>query len=474
MRRLSLLFTCLLALAKGLSAQAVSGTIVGTVLDSSGGVVPNAGVSILESNTNQSRSTNTNESGNFSFVNVPQGNYNVTVEQPGFRKAVRENVTVAINSTVRVDLQLQPGQVSEQITITAALPDLQTDRTDTGRKIEARQVAELPLTQNRNFQGLLNLVPGAARAQRNHSEFFNSNDSMQSRVNGQARLANNIQFEGVDNNHRTGLLTVYIPPAEAIQTVDVTTSNYEAEMGRAGGAVMNVTIKSGTNDFHGSLYEFNRVSALAARRTDLVSKPPITYNYFGGTAGGAIIKNKTFFFGDYLGIRDRLGKGHRYTVPSLAFRQGDLSASPTTIYDPNTGDASGNNRQAFPGNIIPLNRISPIAARLNSLIPAPTSGNTTGVNFEGSTVRQKDTNSFDVKLDHSFNDNNRLSFRYSFQRAELNDPPLAGFGLAGGPANGGFAGTGTTNTQSGGLNYTWVASPTLITDFRVGVSRYQK
>jgi hypothetical protein len=471
--RFSILLTCLLALTKGLSAQAVSGTIVGTVLDSSGGVVPNAGVSILESNTNQSRSTNTNESGNFSFVNVPQGNYNVTVEQPGFRKAVRENVTVAINSTVRVDLQLQPGQVSEQITITAALPDLQTDRTDTGRKIEARQVAELPLTQNRNFQGLLNLVPGAARAQRNHSEFFNSNDSMQSRVNGQARLANNIQFEGVDNNHRTGLLTVYIPPAEAIQTVDVTTSNYEAEMGRAGGAVMNVTIKSGTNDFHGSLYEFNRVSALASRRTDLVSKPPITYNYFGGTAGGAIIKNKTFFFGDYLGIRDRLGKGHRYTVPSLAFRQGDLSASPTTIYDPNTGDANGNNRQAFPGNIIPLNRISPIAARLNSLIPAPTSGNTTGVNFEGSTVRQKDTNSFDVKLDHSFNDNNRLSFRYSFQRAELNDPPLAGFGLAGGPANGGFAGTGTTNTQSGGLNYTWVASPTLITDFRVGVSRYR-
>jgi hypothetical protein len=220
---------------------------------------------------------------------------------------------------VRVDLQLQPGQVSEQITITAALPDLQTDRTDTGRKMEARLVAELPLTQNRNFQGLLNLVPGAARAQRNHSEFFNSNDSMQSRVNGQARLANNIQFEGVDNNHRTGLLTVYIPPAEAIQTVDVTTSNYEAEMGRAGGAVMNVTIKSGTNDFHGSLYEFNRVSALAARRTDLVSKPPITYNYFGGTAGGAIIKNKTFFFGDYLGIRDRLGKGTATPFHHLRF-----------------------------------------------------------------------------------------------------------------------------------------------------------
>jgi hypothetical protein len=189
------------------------------------------------------------------------------------------------------------------------------------------------------------LAPGAARAQRNPSEFFNSNDSMQSRVNGQSRLANNVQFEGVDNNHRTGLLTAYIPPAEAIQTVDITTSNYEAEMGRAGGAVMNVTIKSGTNQMHGSLYEFNRVSALAARRTDLLVKPPITYNYFGGTFGGAIKKNKTFFFGDYLGVLDRLGKGNRFNIPSVAFRTGNLSQSPTTIYDPATGNPDGTGRQ---------------------------------------------------------------------------------------------------------------------------------
>lgn len=461
------------ALAAGHAwAQAISGTIVGTVTDASAAVVPSAKVTAIETGTNQSRTTNTNESGNYSFVNVPQGRYSVTIEQTGFRKATRENVDVTINSTVRVDLQLQPGQLSEQITVTDRLPDLQTDRTDTGRKIEAKQVAELPLTQNRNFQGLVNLVPGASRAQRNHSEFFNSNDSMQSRVNGQARMANNIQFEGVDNNHRTGLLTVYIPPAEAIQTVDVTTSNYEAELGRAGGAVMNVTLKSGTNDFHGSLYWFNRVSALAARRTDLLVKPPITYNYFGVTAGGAIIRNKTFYFADYLGIRDRLGKGHRFSVPSLAFRQGDLSQSTSTIYDPATGDANGFNRTPFPGNIIPSNRISPLAARLNALIPAPTSAGI-GVNFEGSTVRQKDTDGFDVKLDHNFTDNNRLSFRYSYQRPELNDPPLPGYGLAGGPANGGFAGTGITTTHTAGLNYTWVLSPSLISDFRVGLARYR-
>ena len=466
-------FLSLLIVAAPAWPQALNGTLVGTITDGSGAIVPNAKVTLLEVNTNLSRASATNESGNYSFVNLPQGRYTVTIEQSGFRKASRENVELTINSTVRVDVQLQTGQINEQVTITAELPALQTDRTDTGRKLDSRQVAELPLTQNRNFQGLVNLVPGAARAQRNHSEFFNSNDSMQSRVNGQARLANNIQFEGVDNNHRTGLLTVYVPPAEAIQTVDVTTSNYEAEMGRAGGAVINVALKSGTNELHGSLYEFNRVSALAARRTDLLAKPPITYNYFGATIGGAIIKNRTFFFGDYLGIRDRLGKGHRTTVPTLDFRRGDLAASPTTIYDPATGNPDGTNRQPFAGNVIPVSRISPIANRLNSLIPAPTSGNVTGVNFEGATVRQKDTDGFDVKLDHNLTSNHRLSGRFSWQRPVVTDPPLSAYGTAGGPANGGFAGTGTTKTLSGALNYTGVLTPTFITEFRIGVSRYR-
>ena len=456
-----------------LLGQAVNGTLVGAVTDASGAMVPNAKVTALETLTNFSRTAQTNESGNFSFTNLPPGKYSVTVEQSGFRKATRENLELTINSTVRADVQLQPGQISEQITISDTPPLLQTDRTDTGRKMDSRQVAELPLTQNRNFQGLVNLVPGAARAQRNHSEFFNSNDSMQSRVNGQARLANNIQFEGVDNNHRTGLLTVYVPPAEAIQTVDVTTSNYEAEMGRAGGAVINVALKSGTNEYHGSLYEFNRVSALAARRTDLLTKPPITYNYFGATFGGAIIKNRTFFFGDYLGIRDRLGKGTRATIPTMDFRNGNLSAAPTIIYDPTTGNPDGTNRQAFAGNVIPASRISPIARRLNALIPAPTTGNVTGVNYEGTTVRQKDTDGFDVKLDHNINADHRLSGRYSWQKPTVTDPALPGYGAAGGPANGGFAGTGVTKTLSGAVNYTGVFSPTLITEVRAGVSRYR-
>ena len=328
--------------------QAVKGTLLGTISDTSTAVVPGANVTITETNTGISRSATTNQSGIYVFPNLDQGTYRVTVEQPGFRKAIREGVDVLVNTTVRVDLTLEPGQVTETVNVTAEVPLLQTDRSDTGRQIESRQIADMPLAFNRNFQGLLNLVPGTTRAFRPHSEFFNPQDSLATQVNGMSRLANNLQLEGVDNNHRTGLLQVLIPPIEAIQTVDITTSNYEAELGRAGGAVTNVMLKSGTNDLHGSLYEFNRVSALAARSFFLGKKPVTTYNYFGGTIGGPIKRNKTFFFGDYLRIYDRRGDGNRFVIPTMDFRRGDLSAGPTNIYDPATGDELGRGRAAFP------------------------------------------------------------------------------------------------------------------------------
>ncbi len=294
-----------------------------------------------------------------------------------------------------------------------------------------------------------------------------------SRVNGQSRLANNVQFEGIDNNHRTGLLTVLIPPIEALQTVDITTSNYEAELGRAGGAVTNVTLKSGANDLHGSLYEFNRVSALYARRTDLSTKPRVVYNYFGGTIGGPIVKNKTFFFFDFLAVRDRLGYGQRLTIPSMPFRGGDLSSSPTAVYDPATGNADGTGRQPFSGAIIPQSRINPISQKLLALMPPPT-GPGNGINFERNSVRGKNTNSFDIKGDHQFNDKDRISARYSYQKPEVTVPPV--FGAAGGPSspdNNGFSGTGTNKTQNGAVNYTRVFSASFIAELRLGVSRYR-
>lgn len=462
----------LLALLSGSAVygQAVKGSLVGTITDSSGALVPGARVTITEINTGFTRSMQTNESGYYVFGNLDPGVYRVEVEQTGFKKAVRDRVDVIVNTTVRVDLQLQPGQITETIEVVAALPLLQTDRSDVGRKFEARQLRDLPLAMNRNFQGLMRIMPGVSGVERPHSEFFNPQDSMGARVNGQSRYGNNVQLEGIDNNHRTGLLTALIPPIEAIQTVDITTSNYDAELGRAGGAVINVTFRSGTNDFHGSLFEFNRVSRLAARNVFAVGKAPTVYNQYGGTLGGPIRRNKTFFFTDYQGTRDRRGDVTRATIPTMDFRQGDLRLATTTLYDPLTGGRDGRGRLPFPDQRIPDSRISPIARKILSFIPPPTfSGFTT--NYERATVRQKDTHSADVKIDHQFRERDTLMYRYSVQRSRIYDPGL--YGIYGGPKAGGFAGEGRQLSQNTALNYTHIFDERTIAEFRFGVMRYR-
>jgi hypothetical protein len=302
----TLLVLFLLALlCAGLAySQTVSATLLGTVTDITGGILANAKVTITEVNTGVSRSGQTNESGNYTFPSLPPGQYTVNVEAAGFKKETRKDIALQVNSAQRVDVQLQPGEVTETIEITGAPPALQTERADTGRKLETVVVAELPLSTNRNYQSLLNLVPGTVKASFQHSQFFNASDSLQTEVNGQSRMANNYQIEGIDDNERTGLLQVLIPPIEAIQTVDVSTSNHDAELGRASGAVTNVILKSGTNQFHGSAYEYLQNSAFDARSFFAPSVGHQAYNYWGGTIGGPIKKNKLFFFADYLKTSD--------------------------------------------------------------------------------------------------------------------------------------------------------------------------
>jgi hypothetical protein len=458
-----------------LYAQAVKGSLLGTITDASGAVIPGASVNITEVNTNLGRSTTTNESGNYVFGNLDRGVYRVEIQLAGFKKAIREKVDVLINTDTRVDMQLEAGDISQSVEVVDSLPLLQTDRSDVGRQIEIRQLQDMPLTFNRNFQSLVNLVPGATRAHREHSEFFNSQDSLATEVNGQSRYANNVQIEGIDNNHRTGLLQVLIPPIEALSSVDITTSNYEAELGRAGGAVVNAILRSGSNDLHGSIYEFNRVSALAARNVFASSKAHTAYNQYGFTLGGPIKRNRTFFFGDYQGTRDRRGDVTRPSIPTMAFRNGDLSSalslpSPQIIYDPRSGNPDGTGRLPFPGNIIPADRISPVARRILGFVPEPTKPGITN-NFERATVRVKDTESFDAKVDHQVGSNDSFFVRYSFQRPKVFDPGL--YGIYGGPKGDGFAGTGINKTQAGGFNYTHIFDPRFITEFRLGFSRYK-
>ncbi len=467
-----LAFLAIVLLPSTALGQAVTGSLLGTITDASGASAPNAKVTITEVNTGISRNMQTNESGNYMFPALEPGVYRVTVELAGFRTAVKEGVAVLVNTSVRADLSLQPGVLTEAVTVTAEVPMLQTDRADTGRKIEAVQIVNMPLGYSRNFQSLLNLVPGTSRAFQPHSEFFNSQGSLSTQVNGVSRLGNNVQFEGVDNNHRTGLLSVLIPPLEALETVDVSTSNYEAELGRAGGAVTNIVLRSGTNDLHGGAYWFHSNSSLYARDTFQPSKPVTTYNYYGFNIGGPLIKNRTFFFGDFLQVKDRRGDGFIVSVPKPEFRTGDFSseASRAIIYDPDTGNRdTGAGRTPFGDNKIPDSRISPIAKKILAMVPMPNLGTGINNNYASSTTRKKDSNSFDIKVDHQQTERDRFSVRYSLQRPVVTDPGR--FGLAGGGGKG-FAATGVNRTQSAAVNYTRLFSPTFISEARIGVGRY--
>lgn len=481
-------------------SQAVNATLLGEVKDSSGAAVANAKITLVETNTNIRHTSETNESGNYVFPDLPPGTYTVTAELPGFKRASRARIDVIVNTTQRVDLLLEPGNISETVTVEAELPILQTERADTGRKLETVLTENMPLGTNRNYQNLLNLVPGTTRATFQHSQFFNASNSLQTEVNGQLREGNNYQIEGIDDNERTGLLQILVPPLEAIQTVDVSTSNYDAELGRASGAVTNVILKSGTNSFHGAAYEFARNNFFNARNFFDSSVGHLAYNYFGGNIGGPIKKNKLFFFADYLKVYDHEANANTTTIPSLAFRSGDLSTATTKIYNPFSGNSDGTLRQQLvatsapnqvmvPGpngtmvdafnaacsnpagcpNVVPTALINPISAKLIGLLPRPTNGQSAN-NYFALLPFHKDTDFVDAKVDANLTSKDRISARFSFQRPQILQAPI--FGIAGGPAQGNFEGSGFQNTYSTGINYNRFFSNTLVAEFRVGVAWY--
>jgi len=477
MRRLLSVAALVLLAAVSASAQAVKGSLVGNIVDGSGGALPGVGVTITEVNTNIASTTTTNESGYYVFSNLKDGTYRVVSELSGFKRVIREGVEVPVNSTVRVDMKLEIGAIEESVTVVGSSPLLQTDRADTSRIIEAVHLQEVPLGFNRNFQGLMVTVPGALRLQRPHSDFFNAQDSLSTNVNGQSRLANNVQIEGIDDNHRTGLLTTLIPSAEAIETVNISTSAYDAEFGRAGGAITNVTLKSGGNNLKGSVFAFGNNEKTNAPGYFTHTAPPGDYLQSGFTLGGPIQKNKLFFFGDYQHIRDNAGRTTRAVLPPTAFRTGDFSASATKIYDPATGNADGTGRTQFPNNIIPADRISPIAKSILSHLPAPNVDAAPGQpNYQIDYARVKTTDSFDTKFNLQLTSKDQVSARVSFLRPKLTDPAeFAEFGGSkqGSPSGNGFSGVGTDTTYSTGVNYTRTWSNTLVMEARGGMNYFR-
>lgn len=453
--------------------QALKGTILGTVTDQSHAVVPSVSVNLIDVNTNGQRVEVTNDSGFFAFADLDPGTYRIDIKQTGFQEIVRQGIELNANTTVRADFELVPGNVTQVVDVTSEETVLQTDRADTGGKVDTQQLETLPMMNQRNYQNTIILVPGAQQGYRSNSPFFNSQESLQVPINGLDRL-NNFMIEGLDNNiEEDNNLTAIVIPAEAIQAVDVSTSAFDPEFGRAGGAAVNVIMKSGTNDFHGSLFEYHNDSDLQARNYFASSVPHAVHNQFGGSVGGRIIKNKLFFFSDYQGSRDLVGQIATPTIPTMAMRAGNFSASPTLIYDPATGNtATGAGRTPFPNQQIPASRISPIFQQLMSFLPAPTLPGLSN-NIEIATDQQKNIDSFDTKVDYTLGSNDKIFVRYSFSYIYLTNPGLYGpnLGIYGGPSNGGFDANGPSLNQSPGLSYTHIFSPTLVMELRGGMVR---
>ena len=453
-------------------AQAVSGTILGFVQDSTGAVVPGATVTLVNTGTGYSRSVVSDAAGEYTAPLIPTGTYTISAELTGFKKVSKTNVQLGVDQKVRIDLALEIGAMTEVVEIQAETPLLQTASSELGATVVEEQIKTLPLN-GRNFVSLTRTVPGILRGTPGGN--IDGAGSLAWRAsasfsaNGQRTRDNNYMLDGVDNNE-TWLQTVVIfPSVDALQEFKLQTSTYSAEFGRSLGGVVNLQLKSGTNEYHGSVFEFARNDSFDANNwfnnRAGRKKADLSQHQFGATFGGPIIKDKTFFFADYQGLRITSGQTYLSTVPSLAMRQGNFSELNRVIYDPLTG-------QPFPGNTIPESRWDPASKNImQQLYPEPNTAGSIGAtgqpinNYLITPNLEREDNQFDVKVDHRLTQNNRFFIRYSYQKTARDLPATLEHGDAGATFG---AGNGDIKAQSLTFNDTHTFSPTVINEFRFG------
>jgi hypothetical protein len=479
------LFLSIIATAPDATAQVLYGGVTGAVTDSTGANVPGATVTITHKETNLSREAVSNETGIFTFTNVQAGTYDVKVAMSGFREFVKTNVPVSVNQISRVDVKLEVGALTETVTVQSAAELLQTDKADVHTELKSTEITALPLNQFRNYQALINLVPGATPGVFQNAETDTPARSLSTNVNGQNRNNNGTRTDGATNiNIWLPHHNVYISPAETIDTVNVSTNNFDAEQGMAGGAAVTVITKSGTNQFRGSAFEFYNSDKFNASPyffgNDPNGKPPklpITRNIYGGTFGGPIQRNRLFFFASFEGYKQDLRRFNNLSVPNAALRAGDFSNARNAngtlqvIYDPATGAANGTGRTPFPNNIIPPERIHPIAAKLLTYYPLPNSGGTGAGNLTNNYLREEprttDRDNYDVKINFNRTPTHQIWGKFSHLRAVVDDLTYyTGFDALTSGQDG-----GRTKVYLGTFGQTWTLSPTLVWDTTVGFSR---
>ena len=462
-------------------AQAVYGSIAGTVNDSTGAAMPGVTVTVTSQERKTSDTTVSNESGFYVRDRLLPGVYEVKAELSGFKSAVVSSARVSVDSQTKVDFHLEVGQLTEAVTVTAAEGQLlKTDRADVATIFEAKQVTDLPIL-DRNFTKLILLTPGTQRQNWNHAASENPQGSIQTQVNGQTFAGTGYQLDGTDNRDPILGIIVINPNLEAIGETKITSQNYDAEFGQAIAGVVSVQTKSGTNEIHGSLFEFLQRDKFQARNpfTQPDRPDPITgrvlpenkRDQFGGSIGGPIVRNKFFFFADYQGTRSKVGGSRLLTVPTAAARNGDLSAYGVNIFDPLAGPPGS--RPQFGGNVIPANRLSPQALRILQLIPlpnAPGRDNGTRDNFiaQGSELFNNDSG--DVRLDGRLSDRLNTFARYSYARYDIDGPTA--FGDGGGAELGSLGGVSKVRNHSVAMGADYTINPSTVLDVRLGFFKY--
>ena len=502
--------------ALNLLAQVDAGAVIGSIKDPSGAVIPGAKVTLTSEDTGQVTATTSTSAGQYTFSPVKIGHYSVAAEFKGFERVEHKGITVEVQQRVVVDLLLPPGQTTQTLTVTGEPPSLQTEDASVGQVINQRSVNNLPLN-GRNFTFLAQLSAGVTQDQQD-TRGLGASGSFS--ANGERPAQNNYLLDGIDNNSNlvdflNGTAYAVRPPVDAISEFKIQTNNYGADIGRSAGAVLNATIKSGTNQYHGTLWEFLRNDALDAanffENAGGIPKGEYRQNQFGAAIGGPIIKNRLFFFGDYEGTRIRQAIPSVNTVPTAQERnsgytnlselltQGgtrtDVLGQTTAlgqVFDPSTtrvvscgvpdtvtginvpcgagvsnGTPIGYARSPFPGNILPANRLDPNAINLLNLYPAP---NNPGLfnNYATNPVLSNTVNQFDIRIDANITQKDSL-----FGRVSYSDNPEFIPGPFPGIADGGSfsAGNQTATSVNAVISETHIFTPTLTNEFRLGYNR---
>lgn len=486
-KKIGAILICSIIGAATLYAQQTS-NIVGLVQDTTGAVIPHVSVTIINSQTDQKRNVFTNDKGEYTASSLPIGRYVIRAKKAGFKRLTQTGVILTTASTLTVNLTMQVGSQKQTIRVTGRPPLLQSQSGQISALVDSKEMVGMPLA-TRNFAELVLLTPGAHGGtagsyndpgQGNGGSLYSINGGTNYSVNGSMAAGNSYLIDGLYNRNQWLNTNVMVPVIDSIAEYRVMESNFNAQYGDAAGAVTTVTTKSGTNQFHGTVWEFLRNNILNANYyfANLNGTPRGGYhrNVFGGDLGGPILKNRLFFFGDYQGVRQTRPSVTTLTIPTQAevnmVETGNFNGIGLTLYNPYSGTSKS--RDAFPDNIIPKSYLDPAAQKLFALLPAPTRA-TANNNYIITPSSVLNSNQFDVRLDDNVGSEDHLFFKYSFQRPYWLIPgtmyPRAGAAIQVGPylSNGSIS---HVQTQSGTIGYSHIFSPTLLLDAHAGILRW--